>query len=606
MTKRSISSYQIGAALMPAIVLLALLGSRSAVAGVPGSPFGTHFIIAFPDTVWHISPPNIPPLKPQTNIVIYSLDTATVQINGPSFQRKITVMPGASQVLVPPPVITWVTNATLKGSSYDITSDRDIAIYCYYATAYGAEAFRPLPVASWGSEYVVAGLREEILEHIRYKGDEESVGYSKAPGEIVIFASEYTQVHVDYPSTFRERDADLTLDAGDMIVLESHDTNFVYQDISGTRITSTRPVGVISGSTRSLGGGVIDVGVEIVSPMRNSAIEWLPPADAWGKTFAYRQISPHDGTLMRELVRVYATSPGTTNVRDMRDGTVRVLQQGEFIDLASVNVDHSLPVPFQVLTDQPAQAMVISGPFSSPTDPGAIVPYSFNLWGVAMSELVPYQSWITFARFYAPAYPTSLQHYVTIIADTSARVWLDGRELALDRSYPRFPYQQDEIAIAQGDHTIIARGGKASAIAYGTAPGFEDYRPVGTREKDAPSPLMPHPSVYSDRMAVSYAYPVSGVVTSGIDSLVIGLDEGCDSTIALATRPAGGWDLLPLVSAKLEPGSVNARIAVDTIREAGQVTGYRIRFSPIDLKLDASATAVIVNLEGKRWEIPYS
>src|SRR4051812_43964875 len=91
-----------------------LLCARTATAGTPGSPFGRHFVFAFPDTVWHLAPFGAQPiLKPQTLIVIFSLDTAHVEIKGPFFQRSIVVLPGSTSVVLPAPTITWSVNAIL-------------------------------------------------------------------------------------------------------------------------------------------------------------------------------------------------------------------------------------------------------------------------------------------------------------------------------------------------------------------------------------------------------------------------------------------------------------------------------------------------------------
>src|SRR3954470_10216690 len=68
-----------------------MLASGVAVAGIPASPFGRHFIVTFPDTVWHIAPHAAALLKPQTSIIIFSLDTANVTVKGSSFSRTIRV-----------------------------------------------------------------------------------------------------------------------------------------------------------------------------------------------------------------------------------------------------------------------------------------------------------------------------------------------------------------------------------------------------------------------------------------------------------------------------------------------------------------------------------
>jgi len=586
--------------ILPCLFFLFL--SIKAAAQTPAITSGRHFIVAFPDTLV-ASLPNkssgTPPAD-QALIVLFSDDTANVTVTGVGYRRVVTVLPSSSTTLslhepfdpAPEPIVNDVWE--VSKNTFDVISDRDIIVYCYFITANGAEAFTPIPVESWGTEYFSMNLTPDSLYAIRYltnadqKTEELFDGGLIAPAQILVIAAENdTKITIAGQGANGPVQRDVDLDAGEAYLEEG--------EILSARIAADKPIGVISGNTRNNGRDMLRNGVMLPTgtSLANSGVEWLWPTKRLGTEFVYTRPDPFDIKSSGAVLRIYATTPGltrvTTSLGDSYDITF-----GQFVELVSTKdggtTGQTFPVTFTAT--QPVQACVVSGPWAR------YQPSPLNgreTWAQAMASLVSHENWGTRARFHAPMHPPYLKHSVTIIADLGAKVWLDGAAVRFD-TVPKASYVHARMDIAAGDHLITSAGGRFSAIAYGSAYGLEEYSPVGAKGEQTPRPL--HESVYSEQLAVAYAYPIAGRAVSRTD-----YQEYCDHSDVYL------YDLDTLNDATfrvtIDDGAVNTSVSIISFAgtRAG-LTSFRIRFSPVDGSIDASAHITVVS-RGEQWEIPY-
>lgn len=620
-----------------ALLLLALVVGGS-VHAQEGRHMGKRFLVVFPDTSKAFIGPFVSPLHEDAELIFFSNDTAHVTITAPGYAAELTVTPDSARTLwlldpaaaAPKPFIDR-PNVPVP-DVFDIRSDRPISLTCYFVTRSGGEAFTPLPVESWGSEYYAMSLRTSVFQHVGFTGPMEEVPIAdEAPSEIIVIASEdstdvtikaTTPIAID--DVTATTDMTIRLNAGEAVLLESAEPwrlDTVTRDISGTGISSSKPVGVITGNTRTQGGaGANIVATATGNSGNNCAVEWLSPASSQGSTFVVRPITPVAPLVTEEIIRVYATTPGVTTI-SLSDGfPSQQITQGSFAtfsysQLPSKIATGSHPTPFAIRTDQPAQAMVISGSFDRVVEPTVVGEQTIETWSPAMSILPPREEWINSARFHAPRHPSYLDHYVIVVADSGSQLWLDGAPIAYEGSVPGAPFQHVRIPIAAGDHTIRCVRGRCGAIAYGIGNGVESFLPLKTRKRDdapksasagrkAPNPL--HPSTYSELMSIAYAYPVTGVAEEALppDSLVIARADGCDSSVVTVARIGPGWTFVPYDIA-VDTGSFNTDVAIVPMWD-GSRAGYTIRFAPRDPNADAEGKITLTNAAGRQWEIPYS
>jgi hypothetical protein len=586
--------------LLAATLILLCGGTVSAQA--PASPFGRHFLIAFPDTVQNQAPSgSFAVVKPVSQIILYSLDSASVTITGPGYRQTVNVNPSKSEVVEPPRFYVDRPNAA-SASVFDITSDHDIGVYVYYVTAHGSEAYTPLPVSGWDTQYYIMGVSQDSVTNVTYFGAQEEYFQQKAaPQQVIVIAQQQTDVTITMPQRLRGGKTLFTLRAGEAYLFEP-DTNLrVPIDISGATVTSTYPVAVICGNTRTMGTDYTGPRAPIENLIKNALIEWMPPRDNYGRRFLYRPIAQPDPKRIYEAVRIYATNDSTILSSPILPRPDTILRKGEFREIMR-GVTPSLTGPFEFTTSKPVQAMVVSAPFARQSD--TTLPTDPTFLGVppAMVELVPHERWVTYGRFHSPKSPQYLVHYVVIEADSGAQVLLDGAPVTFDPLRPSpSRFQQMIDTVSAGDHSISSRNGSFTAIAYGIADGAVEYRPLRTKRE---RPMLQHPSTFSERIGIAYAYPVTGIGGSITDSLDITRDIFCDSTVVLVKRAQGNVTIGKL-DARLEPGSVNLDATITPTTEFGQATGFIIRFMPVDSLRPASGIVTVTSASGRRWTIPY-
>lgn len=602
-------------------MMAALTASTS---GQTASPYGTDFLLTFPDTVIAHIGPFSPYTGTDARLTIFALDTSVVRITAGTYSRTVTVYPQSSTTIslldtaIKRPFVDRPDTAL--ATAIEVTSSRPVSLLCWFYSPNGSEAFVPLPIEKWGTEYFAMTLRNGLFFHAGNRGDlEENIYPDYAPSQIVVIAGEDgTDVTINATTpTRRFTDTTLRLNRGEVYLIESHDpwatTDTLSRDLSGTRIRSTRPIGVMTGNTRSSGGfGGIYITLPTGNTLTNTLIEWLTPSPSIGNTFVYRPIFTRSNQRTQELIRVYATAPGTTSVAVSNGFPVKSMQQGEFLQY-SFCADPALAVPagafstpFALRTDKPATAMVVTASLS---EPGGLLPdssSSYLTWSPAMSRIVPREEWITYGRFHSPAAPMWMEHSVTIVADSGARVWVDTTEVDFGPTpVAGTPFAHARVPVGTGDHAIRSSGGRFGAVASGIIRGMEEFRPAGTRKEDAPTIL--HPSHYIQMMSNAYAYPVPGLDESEapIDSVEIDVVERCDSIVVVVRRIGEPWLMGPMKTEVL-PDSVNADITIESDFQGGVPVGYRVRFAPIDPGRSASAHLRLSGSSGRVWDLPLS
>jgi hypothetical protein len=620
---------------IPSILVLLFLLLLHSTAFAQPSPFGRRFLIAFPDTMRNRTGAVSNPLRDDARIILFASDTARVTITGPGYSKSLVVLPSSSSVVsmtdpaARPSEIYLYRRNIPSMSVFEVTSDRPVSTYCYFETPFGSEAFTPLPVESWGKEYYAMTLPNQLIFDV--PDQEENVYSLRAPSQIAVIASENgTSVTVEATdSVIGPRVRTIALDAGQAYLIESASGDTLPGDLSGTRITADKPIGVLSGNTRTQGG----VGATMIqTPSGNSAanttIEWLFPTGAEGETFVYRPVTPVAEQQTEELVRIYATAPGTTTVVSSNGGPSQSIPQGKFAQFSSLTYrSGDSAEAFALHTDRPAEGVVISGAFalSDTSNPGYL---GAKTWSPAMATLIPHEEWITFGRFHAPDFPPSLKHYCVIVADSAARLWLDGRSIASNmRPVVGSPFRHGRLEVSPGDHSLRSVGGAFSAIAFGQNGGRETFAPpVPHRDEDSSqgARLLPavdderlpsssggasilHKSVYTEYISIAYAYPVLGRSDEAIppDSLEFSRIDRCDSTVVTVTRVGPLWTSTPL-SATLDPASINTDAEIVPSITFGIVSGLVIRFTPHDPNVDANGSVTVTTLPGRTWSIPYS
>ncbi|MBC8145042.1 MAG: IgGFc-binding protein, partial [bacterium] len=557
-----------------------------------------------------------------------------VTVRGPGLLKSVTVVPDLSQTitLLDPfrdTTSTFVDSINRpQSTSFEVLSDKPVAVTAFFATVHGTEAFTPIPVEQWGLEYYAASINQFFVFNAIQ--NEETNDLVIAPAALVVIASENnTDVTIESPTLLageriRGVRRTISLNAGQVYQIETgtvmkNDSVIVNDsltatDLTGTRISATKPIGVVSGNTRTIGStgtthNTLPTGPLPSNTVTNAAYEWLHPTSALGHTFIYRQFSPIAEKQSTELVRVFATSPGMTVATITNSGAPSSIPQGSYQDYPSRVFRRGTELEtFAVRTDKPAQVFVFTASHSERVpDSSAALELETTSYSSAMAELVPRERWITFGRYATPLYPGGISHYLVLAADSGTTVLLDGQPVVWDSaSVLGTTFRHARVSVALGDHSLRAIGGRFTATAFGQRRGYAAYRPSSARGSHDSSAGVAHPTIYLEVLGATYAMPVPGIsnLIPPRDSVTITRNDKCGFSIVTLNRNSVTWSS-SIIDASVDAGSRNADIQI-TKTFAGRLhLGFRVQFMPVDPTQDASGSVTVTNDAGQSWTIPY-
>lgn len=316
------------------------------------SSLGTEFWVAMPMN----EDPRASIGEEGQDIIITSIkDTkVTVEVPGLGFSRSKNVEAFKPTIFASDDgetSYTWVVteSETATNKGVHIFSDEPISVYVITVKTYSSEGYLAIPVDKWGSEYF----------NCSYYDDHEN-NRDRGGGFIVLAAENGTNVNImlngegfGVAQTAGGHDIgdefSVSLRKGQTYMVVGDGTTFGQFDLSGSKITSSKPVGVVTFHTRT--------------PMpsnpaerlyRDNLVEMLTPVQAWGKRFVSVQFSRNQSGSRQgegDNFRVVASEAGTKvtcQFFDMADNSILGNQDmtiskegGLFEPLSIKTIDHN-------------------------------------------------------------------------------------------------------------------------------------------------------------------------------------------------------------------------------------------------------------------------
>jgi hypothetical protein len=304
-------------------------------------------------------------------------------------------------------------------------------------------------------------------------------------------------------------------------------------DLGGSYVFATKPIGVISGNTRSqvlyfqegLGQNIF----------KNMLIEWLAPVEQHGKEFVYMPTwdarrptgAPGEDLSSKrkgEMVRIYGTSTGITKGYSLDNNIGRtdftVAGRGKFREDFI-----GTPEARYYKTDKPAQAMMNSTAivkYNGTTQGfGGYIGAQFDGYGAYMVEMTPREQWVDFAPYYSSGQPAGMEHFINVVTDTLHQFDVfqeNGSRFSFNRGVNNgtdLVWGTMSVTTSK-DHFLEGRNGaKFYGFVYGIYKGHEEYRPGRAKKDDDGSHIQAarsgggddgeqlHPSEYEEYLAVA-------------------------------------------------------------------------------------------------------
>lgn len=482
---------------------------------------GTTYVVAFPQ-LW--TAPTEKPTSAPMQIVITSRTNAQVtltspgQLDVPAFERRVDVEPGrAMRVAVPTGYMSTKAGERVR-NAITVRATAPIDVYTTMAWNGGGELARHLPVTAWGTEYRTFNLYQDRYGTI-------AVGQKYRPGQILIIAQQDnttvtytptvdTEAGPHAPSVAKGTTATIVLQQGQTFLIKAAInvdlTKDWSSDLSGTRISSDKPIAVVSGHTK----GAIAQFPDVLPPtgvfaseahfVRNGIHEALLPTSMAGTEFVTVPLmytstritgnnSPEFGMDddRGDAIRIVALEDNTLVRRSRPDGTgevnVRNLKRGQ------VHTEIAHEVATRWTTSQPALMMqygkayakVISLSVSDGDEQTQGHP-TVDAGMPCMLNVPSVDRWTSHASFDVPEGLDNFLNVVCKIAD-AASIKIDGHTVLSDivggvRPINGTDYGYVRTFIPAGTHVVAATeaGVVFGAWSYGSLDGLMQGRAYGS------------------------------------------------------------------------------------------------------------------------------
>ncbi|HLP27277.1 MAG TPA: IgGFc-binding protein, partial [Candidatus Didemnitutus sp.] len=577
---------------------------------------GRRYMVAFPQ-VW--AAPTEKPLSQPMLLLLTARDTTTVRVSTPASITDIARI-DKSYIIKPNevlkvPISTGYMNVesqSRKGYGISVTGNRPFSVGTQQAWNGNGETAQHLPVESWGTSYYSMNFYLD-----RY--GTSATGYKYRPSQILIIASEDstivtytptvdTEGGIEAPSVAKGASQSVTLMRGETFLIKSkvveNKLRDFSSDLSGTYITSTKPIGVVSGHTK----GAIMRMPDFLPPtgmfaaeahfVRNNVHDVMYPTTLAGTSFVTVPVMYTPTRVVGQgsdeygidddrgdVIRVVALEDSTTVKARRRDGggllNKFVLDKGETRFEASLEVATYWESDKPILMGQygKSYAKVIPPPIKvggGSADEAQGHPTIEA--GMPMLQMVPpIDRWITHATFSSPE---GMDDFVNIVFKTDhySMIRFDGQPLSMIfggsmRLVSGNEYAYIRTPVQAGTHTISSVSDSVRWMAwnYASLDGLQQGRAFGSA------------------VGIDLSIPCVGdTLNDRAESASCGL-----TTVTSWVASSGCGSIRMIHALDLN----NASLIIDEGFRAGDTVGvYNVRV--LDLSKSASATVRTVSASG--------
>lgn len=372
-----------------------------------------------------------------TQLIILSDVSTNFTISSNNYSYTGSVSPQSPAVV--PVGLVLASNQVVENKGMHITSDADVTVLLFISGSFTADVALVIPRQSLGREYFAVG----------YTG-----WYSSYYSELAIVASQ-NDTHVTIVPVCNSRSGTA---AGSVlnIVLHAGQT-YQYQcssytDVTGTRISSDKAIGVVSGNSCAQ----VPVGTTACDVLS----EMMLPVDGLYGTEFFSAPLPGGAA---DLFRIMAAYDGTSVTVDQGGGTQNIYQ----LDAGR----------FQELRIEPGTHFTSNKPVS-------VTQYAvgYSQAGIGdpfQMQLIPTKLYKNSYRFYTPS-GFNQGTYALIIAPTSAlsSVLLNGLPVTGFRALPGGTHQYAVVFVPNGQ-SIVSASQPIAVYAVGFAYGLSYGYPAG-------------------------------------------------------------------------------------------------------------------------------
>lgn len=336
MTKRILHAFL----LIP--VLCALLTAAAHAAGSRSLYEGRHFLLGFmQNEAYRFSSESF---SLRMYIATKRPSRVRVTMPGGTFRSYTLKADDVLSILLDPAL--EVTRSEIPQlAAIEVTSDEPISVYALSSLTQSSDAYSVIPTDAWGFEHYALTMSND-----QYNASESNPPRTeldslllKTPrlGEFMVIAAEdnttvcYTPTAPTYAGIQPDNMSTVVLNKGECFLVKSAPARKDKNDLTGTYVTSDKPVGFLSGHMRT-SIPHLDRFTDGIYDTKDHLIEMLPPVDSWGKNFVS---APYGSCSEGDYFRVMAAYDGTTLTMQNEFKTESyTLERGLFIEFENITV----------------------------------------------------------------------------------------------------------------------------------------------------------------------------------------------------------------------------------------------------------------------------
>ncbi|HEX5024051.1 MAG TPA: Ig-like domain-containing protein [Agriterribacter sp.] len=363
--------------------------------------------------------------------------TGTVSAPGTGFTTNFTVTPGSvTTVNLPTGTLEMNLSNTVENKGIHIVAGKEVTVYGLNRFQATTDAYLALPTDILGTSYINLGYKNTNIVNSTQFG--------------IVAAQNATTVTITPTVTTSGRLAgvpyNIVLNQGQTYLLRN--TDAAPQDLSGTLITSNKPIAVF--------GGMQCANIPSGYYACDHIIEQLPPTTAWGKNF----ISVPLKTRTRgDTFRFLASANGTTV--EVNGTIVATLNKGQLFETV-------LTTASQIKSNNP----ILVAQYSNSSSFDGVTSDPF------MMLITPYEQFLGNYTFSTPA-SGFRGNYVNVVAPAAAvgTLKLDGVVIppASFSAIGSTGFRGAQLDIALGSHTINGSNLPFGIFVY----GYDSYDSYG-------------------------------------------------------------------------------------------------------------------------------
>ncbi|MEI7984242.1 MAG: fibronectin type III domain-containing protein [Armatimonadota bacterium] len=377
-----------------------------------------------------------------------------------------TVPAGGSTSVSLPESRRLVQNDSITQDAFRITTDNPINVMMLDEKPAASESWSVLPNTVLGTEYFstnYSGTKDIHRSVIAFVATQNNTVVTITPKTICGTPPSIREANVPFT---------VTLQAGDTYQIKT----FPAGDLTGSRIVSTKPIALYSGS--------VGAQVPLIYPSDNPLMEQLLPFDRWSTEFIGIPMATHAiATQSFHPKAYYRITAGRkyTNVQVYNGNTgvtdTYPMDKGDKLDLNTLD-------PIIVSADKPIQAVQLATgqDFDHVAGDPMMMPMPASI-----SANNGRANWMSNTNIYVPTGEAMAGHYVTLISETHSMstMYLNGNVINGWQGIGNTRYQYVSLSLAPGNNVINgiyqlgAWGQTVPARFIASAYGFNDYDAEG-------------------------------------------------------------------------------------------------------------------------------